>query len=88
MQFWFGQTPQDAVNQLLNLLRPFTGMDFTDSLAQAELLLRTAVARDPHHYWTWFFLGWTKLQARDFHNAERVFDTCGALRPDSAIGRS
>ena len=88
MQFWFGQTQQDAVNKLLNLLRPFTGMDFTDSLAQSERLLRTAVARDPHHYWTWFFLGWTKLQARDFHNAELVFDTCVALRPDSAIGRS
>lgn len=88
MQFWFGQTQQDAVNKLLNLLRPFTGMDFTDSAGQSERLLRAAVARDPHHYWTWFFLGWTKLQARDFHTAELVFDTCVALRPDSAIGHS
>lgn len=88
MQFWYGQVQQDAVNKLLNLLRPLTGMDFTDSLAQSERLLRAAVARDPHHYWTWFFLGWTKLQAREFHTAELVFDTCVALRPDSAIGRS
>lgn len=87
MQFWFGQQ-QDAVSKLLNVLRPFTGMDFTDSLAASERHLRTAVARDPTHYWTWFFLGWTKMQSRDYAAAEMAFDTCVALRPESAIGYS
>lgn len=87
MQFWFGQQ-QDAVSKLLNVLRPFTGMDFTDSLATSERHLRTAVARDPKHYWTWFFLGWTKMQSRDYAAAEMAFDSCIALRPESAIGYS
>lgn len=87
MQFWFGQQ-QDAVTKLLTLLRPFMGMDFTDSLANSERLLRTAVAKDPRHYWTWFFLGWTKLQSRDYPAAELAFDACVALRPESAIGYS
>jgi len=87
MQFWFGQQ-QDAVTKLLTLLRPFTGMDFTDSLANSERMLRTAVAKDPHHYRTWFFLGWTKLELRDYSAAELAFDACISLRPESAIGYS
>jgi tetratricopeptide (TPR) repeat protein len=83
MQYWFGQS--DDVTRLLKLLSPLTKMTFDNAAADSERMLRAAVARNPKHFWTWFFLGWTKFRSGDLATAELIYDTCIALRPDSAI---
>ncbi len=86
MQYWIGQAENDAVSLMLRTIQPLTGMDFSDSLAKSERLLRSAASQDPRHYWTWFMLGWNRFAAEDFATAELLYGTCVALRPEYALG--
>jgi len=87
MHYWASRQ-NDSVSGLLKLVAPLTGMRFDRSAAESERMLRAAVAENPRHFWTWLFLGWTQLGDRSFTAAELTFDTCLALRPDSALAHA
>ncbi|MBY0395511.1 MAG: tetratricopeptide repeat protein, partial [Thermoleophilia bacterium] len=59
-----------------------SGLDLKNPLATAERLLRGAVAVNPRHYMSHYWLGRCLARANDFSAAEQAFNTCAALRPD------
>jgi eukaryotic-like serine/threonine-protein kinase len=88
LHLWVGVVHDDAIVSALKMVQPLTGLDFTDSLAKSQTLLRQAVAGEPSQYWNYFMIGWARLAAQDFTGAELVFDTCVTLRGDNALGYS
>jgi tetratricopeptide (TPR) repeat protein len=86
MHFWVSQMQDNAISLFLKASQPLTGVDFSNSLEQSERLLRRAASIQPHHYWTYFWLGWNRLAGKHFSASELAFDSCIALRPDYALG--
>jgi Flp pilus assembly protein TadD/tRNA A-37 threonylcarbamoyl transferase component Bud32 len=86
-QFWVYVASQDKVSRALTgPLSQKLGLNVGEARATSEWLLRTAVSRDPKHYWSHFWLGWTLAVAGNDHAGELAFNNCVTLRPDYALG--
>lgn len=83
--YWIAVATQDTVSRaLVATLTRSMDLDIKDARAVAEGLLRTAVARDPRHYWSQFWLGWMLQTNGNSRSGELSFNTCAILRPEYA----
>lgn len=83
--YWIHVASQDPVSRaLVATMTRSMELDVKDALAVSQGLLRTAVARDPKHYWSQFWLAWMLQNKGDARSGELAFNTCAILRPTYA----
>ena len=80
---------EGEVHRILKFMIPRgSGLDLDTPQVTAERLLHRAAELAPKHYWTHFWLAWTLGEAGKYQAAELALNTCVALRPDFALGRT
>jgi serine/threonine protein kinase len=75
----------DTISKLLRTFSPLVGLDFKQFPADSIWLFRQAVIGNPHHYWSYYWLG-RQLANKDLRAAELAFDQCVLLRPEQPWG--
>jgi eukaryotic-like serine/threonine-protein kinase len=92
LHLWIADLPNDPFTKLIiGRARDLSELDSKTPLVTAERYLRTAAGMAPDHFWTNFWLGNALRSSKKLEAAELAFNTCAAIRPDSAyayIGRS
>jgi tetratricopeptide (TPR) repeat protein len=77
--------PNDWISGAFDLTLPLMGVKIGDPKTAGERLLRQAVAEEPAHYWSHFWLGWCLVGQLDVKGAELAFTTCTSLRPEEGL---
>jgi tetratricopeptide (TPR) repeat protein len=87
LSLWVATHPTDAtVRRLREHPRAVAGVNWQTPLATAERCFRTAITRDPQHYWAHLWLGLTLKAAGNLSDATQAFGTCIGLRSDCPCG--
>ncbi len=83
--FWLSQNPDDWISKAVKATFPIMGVKIGESNATAERLFRQAVAEEPTHFWSHFWLGWCLTAQKDFAGAELAFTACTTLHPEEGL---
>jgi tetratricopeptide (TPR) repeat protein len=85
LHLWIAQMPNDPFTKLVTRhARDLSELDSKTPLVTAERYLRTASGMAPDHFWTNFWLGNALTSSKKPEAGELAFNTCAAIRPDSA----
>ncbi len=71
---------------LLERFGPRIGLDMKDPPGMAQKYLQMAVSLEPHHPWTYIWLGSAYGSAGEFEEEAMAYNTCVVLRPDHPAG--
>jgi hypothetical protein len=83
---WLNSAQNDFIAKAMRAFLPLTGLDLSNPSTEPVWLLRQAVMRDPHHYWSSYWLGQALLMANDLRGAELSLNQCVLLSPKQAWG--